>query len=37
MKGVLKLLAFGFALCVAPVESAPIEGGILIAKGHGMQ
>ena len=30
MKGVLKLLVFGFVLCVAPVESAPIAGGRLI-------
>ena len=27
MEGVLKLLVFGFVLCVAPVESTPIEGG----------
>ena len=31
MKGVLKLLVFGFVLFMVPVKSAPIEGGILIA------
>ena len=31
MKGVLKLLMLGFVLCEATVESAVIDGGILIA------
>ena len=31
MNGVLKLLVFSCVLCMAPVESAPLEGGIFIA------